>query len=116
VGLLALVCFVTLFEDYDLLIINLALPYPGTDFGADSKTPGSAVGLINVVTILAFIPVRLVDRCGRRRVLFVAIAGYTMCTLLRPPPLDSTVLSPAKAPRARLHGRAVPLGLCPTLH
>ena len=81
-GLLAFVCFVTLFEGYDLLIINLALPYLGTDFGADSKTLGNAVGLINVGTILAFIPVRLADRFGRRRVFLTAVAGYTIFTLL----------------------------------
>jgi len=81
-GLLAFVCFVTLFEGYDLLIINLALPYLGNDFGADSHTLGSAVGLINVGTILAFIPVRLADRYGRRRVFLVAIAGYTVFTML----------------------------------
>ncbi len=81
-GLLAFVCFVTLFEGYDLLIINLALPYLGTDFGADSKTLGNAVGLINVGTILAFIPVRLADRFGRRRVFLAAVAGYTIFTLL----------------------------------
>lgn len=82
VGLLAFVCFVTLFEGYDLLIINLALPYLGSDFGADSKTLGSAVGLINVGTIVAFIPVRLADRFGRRRVFLAAVAGYTIFTLL----------------------------------
>lgn len=82
IGLLAFVCFVTLFEGYDLLIINLALPYLGTDFGADSKTLGSAVGLINVGTILAFVPVRLADRYGRRRVFLIAIAGYTLFTVL----------------------------------
>lgn len=82
VGLLAFVCFVTLFEGYDLLIINLALPYLGTDFSADSKTLGTAVGLINVGTIVAFIPVRLADRFGRRKVFLAAISGYTLFTLL----------------------------------
>ncbi len=82
VGLLAFVCFVTLFEGYDLLIINLALPYLGVDFGADSQTLGSAVGLINVGTIVAFIPVRLADRFGRRPVFLAAITGYTLFTLL----------------------------------
>lgn len=82
IGLLAFVCFVTLFEGYDLLIINLALPYLGADFAADSKTLGSAVGLINVGTIVALIPVRLADRYGRRRVFLLAIAGYTLFTLL----------------------------------
>jgi len=82
IGLLIFVCFVTLFEGYDLLIINLALPYLGTDFGADSQTLGNAVGLINVGTILAFIPFRLADRFGRRSVFLTAISGYTLFTLL----------------------------------
>jgi MFS family permease len=82
VGLLVFVCFVTLFEGYDLLIINLALPYLGAEFGADAQTLGNAVGLINVGTILAFIPLRLADRHGRRRVFLVAILGYTIFTVL----------------------------------
>ncbi|MDA0820989.1 MAG: MFS transporter [Proteobacteria bacterium] len=82
IWLLAFICFMTLFEGYDLLIINLALPYLGTEFGVDSQTLGSAVGLINVGTILAFIPVRLADRYGRRPVFLCAVLGYTMFTLL----------------------------------
>ena len=81
-GLLAFVCFVTLFEGYDLLIINLALPHLGQEFGASAQTLASAVGLINIGTILAFIPVRLADRYGRRRVFLGAIAGYTVFTVL----------------------------------
>ncbi|MEQ8662719.1 MAG: MFS transporter [Gammaproteobacteria bacterium] len=82
VGLVVFVCVVTLFEGYDLLIINLALPYLGSDFGADSKTLGNAVGLINIGTIVAFVPVRLADRYGRRPVFLCAVAGYTVFTLL----------------------------------
>ncbi|MGR8946908.1 MAG: MFS transporter [Gammaproteobacteria bacterium] len=82
IGLLAFVCFVTLFEGYDLLIINLALPYLGVDFGVDSETLGKAVGLINVGTIVALIPVRLADRYGRRKIFLGAISGYTVFTLL----------------------------------
>ena len=61
-GLLAFIGFVTLFEGYDLLIINLALPALGREFGVDAAVLGKAVGLINVGTIVAFIPVRLADR------------------------------------------------------
>jgi MFS family permease len=82
IGLLLFVCFVTLFEGYDLLIINLALPYLGTDFGADSETLGRAIGIINIGTIVAFIPVRLADRFGRRAIFLTAICGYTVFTLL----------------------------------
>ena len=82
IWLLAFVCFMTLFEVYNLLIINLSLPYLGSDFGVDSQTLGSAVGLINVRTILAFIPVRIADRYGRRAVFLSAVLGYTILTLL----------------------------------
>lgn len=82
VGLLAFIGFVTLFEGYDLLIINLALPALGKEFGVDAAVLGKAVGLINVGTIVAFIPVRLADRYGRRRVFLWAIALYTLFTLL----------------------------------
>ena len=61
---------------------HLALPYLGAEFGADAQTLGSAVGLINVGTILAFIPLRLADRHGRRRVFLFAILGYTLFTVL----------------------------------
>jgi hypothetical protein len=36
--LLFFMCGATLFEGYDVLIINLALPYLGQDFHADSRT------------------------------------------------------------------------------
>jgi len=80
--LLFFVCFATLFEGYDLLIINLSLPYLGQELGADSRTLGTAVGLINVGTIAAFVPVRLADRYGRRAVFLAATTGYTVFTIL----------------------------------
>jgi MFS family permease len=82
IWLLGFICFFTLFEGYDLLIINLALPYLGVDFAVDAKTLGTAVGLINVGTILAFIPVRLADRFGRRAIFLTAVTGYTVFTFL----------------------------------
>ena len=80
--LLLFICCATLFEGYDLLIINLVLPSLGKDFGADSQTLGFAVGLINVGTILAFLPVLLADRFGRRPVFLAAVTGYTLFTVL----------------------------------
>ncbi len=38
--LLFFIFVATLFEGYDVLIINLALPYLGKDFHADSQTRG----------------------------------------------------------------------------
>ena len=80
--LLFFIFVATLFEGYDVLIINLALPYLGKDFQADSQTLGFAVSLISVGTIAAFIPVRLADRYGRRPVLLWVATGYTVFTML----------------------------------
>ncbi|NNL84043.1 MAG: MFS transporter [Myxococcales bacterium] len=80
--LLFFVCFATLFEGYDLLIVNLALPFIGEEFSVSSETLGTAVGVINIGTIAAFIPVRLADRYGRRSVFLTAIFAYTLFTIL----------------------------------
>ncbi len=80
--LLFFIFVATLFEGYDVLIINLALPYLGKDFQADSQTLGFAISLISVGTIAAFVPVRLADRYGRRPVFLWVAAGYTLFTVL----------------------------------
>lgn len=80
--LLFFIFMVTLFEGYDVLIINLALPYLGKDFQADSQTLGFALSLISIGTIAAFVPVRLADRYGRRPVFLCAATGYTLFTVL----------------------------------
>ena len=71
----------TLFEGFDTLLLSLALPYLGREFGVDSAAAGSAVGTINLGTVLAFVPVRLADRYGRRPMLLAAVAGYTLATV-----------------------------------
>ena len=79
--LLLLVSMATLFEGFDTVLLSLALPYLGAEFGVDSAAAGRAVGTINLGTVLAFVPVRLADRYGRRPLLLLAIAGYTFATL-----------------------------------
>ncbi len=79
--LLFFICVATFFEAYDVLIINLALPYLGQEFNADSQTLGFAVSIISVGTIVAFIPVRLADTYGRRPLLLIVISGYTLFTV-----------------------------------
>ena len=79
--LLLLVSLATLFEGFDTLLISLALPYLGAEFGVASDATGTAVGTISIGTVLAFVPVRLADRYGRRPVLLLAIAGYTLATV-----------------------------------
>ena len=79
--LLLLVSLATLFEGFDTLLISLALPYLGAEFGVGSEATGRAVGTISIGTVLAFVPVRLADRYGRRPLLLLAIAGYTLATV-----------------------------------
>ena len=69
------------FEAYNTLIINLALPYIGKQFHADAGTLGFAVGIINVGTMAAFIPVRLADRYGRRLLLLAVVSAFTFFTM-----------------------------------
>src|SRR5262245_40019156 len=64
-----------------MLVLSLALPYFVREFGVDSAAAGRTVAWINVGTVLAFVPVRLADRYGRRPLLLAAIAGYTLATL-----------------------------------
>lgn len=82
VHLLCFVCFVTFFEGYDLLIINLALPALGEEFKVDAEKLGYAVGLINAGTVAAFVPMQFADRYGRRPVFLFAACGYTLFTVL----------------------------------
>lgn len=80
--LIFFICCCTLFEGYDVLILNLALPHLGREFSASAETLSYAVGLISVGTVMAFALVRLADRYGRRAVFLGAVAGYTLFTVL----------------------------------
>lgn len=80
--LLFFICCCTLFEGYDVLILNLALPHLGREFGASAEMLSYAVGVISVGTVMAFALVRLADRYGRRAVFLGAVTGYTLFTML----------------------------------
>lgn len=79
--LLTFICVASFFEAYDVIIINLSLPLLGGEFHADSQTLGFAVSIISIGTIAAFLPVRMADRYGRRPVLLIVVAGYTLFTV-----------------------------------
>jgi putative MFS transporter len=72
----------TFFEGYDFLALTQILPNLRADMGLDKADAGYLVGFINFGTILAYVLVRQADRWGRRRVLTVTIAGYTLLTFL----------------------------------
>lgn len=80
--LVSFVFMATLFEGYDVIIINMALPLIADEFEATSEVLGFALSVISIGTIAAFFSVRLADRFGRRPVFLWSVAGYSVFTLL----------------------------------
>lgn len=72
----------TFFEGYDFLAITQILPNLRLDMGLSKAEAGWLVALINFGTVIAYFLVRKADRWGRRRVLTITIAGYTIFTFL----------------------------------
>lgn len=68
----------TFFEGYDHIALTQILPELRADLGVGEATAGLMVAVINIGTILAYLLVRQADRWGRRRVLTITIAGYTL--------------------------------------
>jgi putative MFS transporter len=72
----------TFFEGYDQIALTQILPEFRHDLGVGEAEAGLTVAFINGGTILACLLVRQADRWGRRRVLTITIAGYTLFSLL----------------------------------
>lgn len=72
----------TFFEGYDFLALAQILPNLRRDLGLSPNEGGALVGIINIGTIVAYLLVRKADRWGRRRVLTLTIAGYTVSSFL----------------------------------
>jgi len=70
----------TFFEGYDFLALTQILPNLREDMHLDMAWSGYLVAIINSGTVLAYFLVRRADRWGRRRLLTVTIAGYTVFT------------------------------------
>lgn len=70
----------TFFEGYDFLALSQILPNLREDMGLAPEWSGYLVGIINGGTVLAFFLVRQADRIGRKRMLTITIAGYTIFT------------------------------------
>ncbi|MFO0627101.1 MAG: MFS transporter [Polyangiales bacterium] len=71
----------TFFEGYDMFALSQLLPEIRHDFALSRSAAGWMLAAINLGTVIAFVLVGLADRWGRRRVLSVTIAGYTVCSL-----------------------------------
>src|SRR5512139_3536500 len=72
----------TFFEGYDFLALTQLLPTLMREFAFGDFGAGVLVAFAIVGTVLAFFLVSRADRWGRKRVLTVTIAGYTLFTLL----------------------------------
>ena len=72
----------TFFEGYDHIALSQLLPNLREAFGVDEAQAGVMITVINVGTILAYFLVRKADRWGRKRVLTLTIAGYTLFSFL----------------------------------
>jgi putative MFS transporter len=78
--LFAFLSVATFFEGYDFMALTQILPNLRASLGLNEAQAGLMVGFINVGAVLAYFLVRKADRWGRRRVLTVTIAGYTLFT------------------------------------
>ncbi|WP_437679185.1 MFS transporter [Sorangium sp. So ce131] len=70
------------FEGYDFLALTQILPNVGAEMGLSPSDEGLLVGVINAGTMIAYVLVRKADQWGRRRVLTITIAGYTLFSVL----------------------------------
>jgi putative MFS transporter len=71
----------TFFEGYDFFALAQILPTLRADMGLSKFEGAALVGVINAGTMIAALLVRRADAWGRRRVLTITIAGYTLCSL-----------------------------------
>lgn len=72
----------TFFEGYDLFALAQILPNLRADMGLTPAHAGILVAVTNIGTVLAYLLVNRADRWGRRKVMTITIAGYTLFSLL----------------------------------
>lgn len=80
--LLVFLSVATFFEGFDFIALVQVLPKIVEEMQLRAADTGLMIALINVGAILSFLIVYLADRHGRRPLLVVTIAGYTLCSLL----------------------------------
>lgn len=72
----------TFFEGYDMFALAMILPSIRAEMGLTEAHGGALVSVISAGSLLAYFLVRKADDWGRRRVLSLTIAGYTIFSLL----------------------------------
>lgn len=76
---ISVACF---FEGFDFFALSQVLPNIQREFALADDALGWLVAAVNLGTVLAYVLVRRADRWGRKRVLTLTIAGYTLATFL----------------------------------
>jgi MFS family permease len=80
-GLIAMLAIVVMFEGFDISATSVVLPYLGKEFAATPAMLGQALGTIALGSIAAWLLVRLADRVGRKPILLIAAAGFSLGSL-----------------------------------
>jgi MFS family permease len=91
---LLLVSLGLFFENYDLSLLNSALPQIAAEFGVSVADMGPYLGAIRLGGVGAFLLIPFADRLGRRRTFLVCLAGMslaTFATALAATPLQFTL-------------------------
>jgi putative MFS transporter len=78
----ALLAPATFFEGYDNLILGLALPLIGKEFGLGPGALGVVASIVFGGSFGVLVLLPLADRFGRRPILAITITGYTVATFL----------------------------------
>lgn len=71
----------TFFEGYEYIALTQLLPSIREAYGLTEQDAGYLVGAIGLSALLAYALIRRADIVGRRRVLSITIAGYTLCSI-----------------------------------
>ncbi len=82
------------FEGYDFMALSQVLPTLREDMELSKAMAGNMYAIISFGTMVAYLLVRKADHWGRKRVLTITIAGYTLFTFfsgLAPDPYSFTV-------------------------
>jgi putative MFS transporter len=72
----------TFFEGYEYVALTQVLPTLRATYHLSEEQAGYLVGAIGFSALAAFFLIRRADVIGRRRVLSITIAGYTLCSVL----------------------------------
>ena len=81
VMLILLLAGIVMFEGFDISATSVVLPYVARDFGISNSGLGNALAVIALGSIAAWLLLRLAARFGRRPLLLLAAAGFSLGSL-----------------------------------